>query len=232
MHALILAGGFGTRLASVVAGVPKPLAPVAGKPFLVWQMEYLIQQGITGITLSLHHEWRQIRDYVAVHSVSVPVQCVVEETPLGTGGATAYALAAIPASPAVLVLNGDSFTRLNYRTLAVQHQASGARLTMVLREVPDTGRYDVAQMHDGIITDFYAGSSGKPGLINAGIYIVNVDMFAGSNMPPAFSFEKDFLPPRLAAIRPQGFVTGDYFIDIGTPEDYARACRELPSIVN
>lgn len=237
MHAIILAGGFGTRLRHVVADVPKPMAPVAGKPFLVWQMEYLAAQGVTSATLSVHHQWEKIRDYFAANPAPFPIAFAVEKTSLGTGGAMVFALEhdnssphlnPPPAGEGIIILNGDTFVRLDLRAMMAQHRAGGASLTMALRQVADSSRYGRVKVQNGIITAFQQGLPGETGLINAGVYIVSPRLFAGRALPPAFSFERDFVPPYLDELRPQAFIASDYFIDIGIPDDYARACRELP----
>ncbi len=230
MHAIILAGGFGTRLRSAVSDVPKPLAPIWDRPFIAWLIGFLAKEGVSGVTLSVHHDWQKIRDYFAVNPSRLPVDYAVEETPLGTGGAIAYALAKLKGTGSVMVLNGDSFVRADYRALYRQHQRSGTSLTMVLREVPDTGRYGRVIEKDGIITSFASGEPGRVGLINAGVYVMQADLFLKHPMSPTFSFEQDFLPPRVASLRPHSFRADDYFIDIGIPADYVRACRELPDV--
>jgi D-glycero-alpha-D-manno-heptose 1-phosphate guanylyltransferase len=230
MHAIILAGGFGTRLKSVVSDVPKPLAPIGGRPFLALLIDVLAKNGVTGITLSVHHQWEKIRDYFVANPPPMPIGYAVEEKPLGTGGAMAYALKTYRSDAPVLVLNGDSFVRVDYPALFAQHKARNSRLTIVLREVPDTGRYGRVEVKDGIITSFGDGGAGEKGLINAGVYVMHPQLFAEPGLPEAFSFEKDFIPPRLANLKPRSFRADDYFIDIGIPEDYARACRELPGI--
>ena len=230
MRAIILAGGFGSRLQSVVADVPKPLAPVAGKPFLAWLIEALHAGGIEEITLSVHHQWEKIRDYFDRHPAPVALHYVVEKAPLGTGGAMAYALKAVPGAP-VIVANGDTFVKVGYRRLYAHHMKNKARLTMVLREVTDTGRYGEVTVENGIVTGFQAGRAGKPGLINAGIYVIDPALFMPFALPQAFSFEQDFLTKHVGEVKPQAFIADDYFIDIGIPEDYARAGRELPEAI-
>lgn len=230
MHAILLAGGFGTRLRSTVSDVPKPLAPIGDRPFLAWLIDYLIQRGVTGITLSVHHDWQKIEQYFNTHPLSVPLHYAVEREPLGTGGAIAYALRESKQTSPTLVLNGDSFIRADIAALFTQHQKTNATLTMTLREVADSGRYGTVIEKDGIITSFAQGQPGKPGLINAGLYVINPSVFS-EKLPEAFSFEQDSLPPRLAAIKPHSYRCNDYFIDIGVPEDYERACRELPGII-
>lgn len=227
MKAIILAGGFGTRLRSVVSDVPKPLAPIAGRPFLAWLIASLAARGVTSVTLSLHHQWEKIRDYFAANPAPVALDYIVEQEPLGTGGAMRYVLERQQAAEPVLVLNGDTYVQVDLEALARTHQASGASFTMALRGVDDSGRYGTVEVKDGIVTAFGEGTPGKPGLINAGVYILSPILFQEA-LPQAFSFERDFLPPRLAAIKPRAFMAGSYFIDIGIPEDYARAQAELP----
>lgn len=229
MRAIILAGGFGTRLRSVVSDVPKPLAPIAGRPFLAWLIDSLEAQGVTHVTLSVHHQWEKIRDYFNANPAPVPIEYAVEPTALGTGGAMKFALGT--STEPTLVLNGDSYVKADIRKLYAQHLENNAVLSMVLRKVPDSGRYGTVETKDNIITAFGEGKAGEPGLINAGVYVLNPALFK-EELPQAFSFERDFLPPRLGAIKPRAFIAEEYFIDIGIPEDYARAQAELPSLMN
>jgi D-glycero-alpha-D-manno-heptose 1-phosphate guanylyltransferase len=231
MHAIILAGGFGTRLRSVVSDVPKPLAPIDGRPFLAWLCDALIQQGVTAITLSVHHEWEKIRDYFNAHPLTVPLDYAVEDKPLGTGGAMAFAMKEAKISQPVLVLNGDTFVTVDYQALYQQHITQHAVMSMVLRAVPDTGRYGDIAVSNGVVTSFNPGTPGKAGLINAGVYVLSPSVFDGHEMPEAFSFEVDFMQQKVQALKPGAFIAEDYFIDIGIPADYSRACHELPEII-
>jgi len=233
MHAIILAGGFGTRLRSVISDVPKPLAPIDDRPFIARMINFLADKDVSSVTLSVHHDWQKIRDYFAKHPASLPIDYAIEKTPLGTGGAIAFSLSKYSGKDPVMVLNGDSFVRVDYQALYRQHQQSGAILTMVLREVPDTGRYGRVLEKGGIITSFAPGEPGKPGMINAGVYVIQPGLFVQNPMPAAtFSFEQDFLPTRISVLKPASFHADDYFIDIGIPADYDRACRELPGIIS
>lgn len=230
MKAVILAGGFGTRLRSVVSDVPKPLASIAGRPFLAWLIASLAKQGVTSVTLSVHHQWEKIRDYFSANTAPVPIEYAVEPNALGTGGAMKFALAQSKTHEPVLVLNGDSYVKADIRALYQQHMKNNAALSMVLRKVPDSGRYGTVETQGDIITAFGEGKVGKPGLINAGVYVISPSLFTES-LPEAFSFERDFLPTRLGVIKPCAFIAEDYFIDIGIPEDYARAQKELPEVI-
>ncbi len=228
MKSVILAGGFGTRLRSVVSDVPKPLAPIAARPFLAWLIDSLAAQGVTHVTLSVHHQWEKIRDYFDANPAPVPIEYAVEPTALGTGGAIKFALGT--STEPTLVLNGDSFVKADLRALYSQHRQNNAALSMVLRKVPDSGRYGTVETRGDIITAFGEGKAGAPGLINAGVYVLNPALFPPT-LPDAFSFERDYLPPRLGTLQPRAFIAEDYFIDIGIPEDYARAQTELPVIL-
>lgn len=231
MHAIILAGGFGTRLKPVVADVPKPLAPVAGKPFLAWLIDALAAGGVTRATLSVYHEWEKIKQWFDAHGAPVAIDYAVEPSPLGTGGAILYALKHSGASQPAIIVNGDTFVEVDFCELYDHHLQSASPLTMVLRHVADTGRYGQIMVKEGIITSFAPGKPGKEGLINAGIYVVAPDLFDGFRLGEAFSFEADFLPAHLASLAPKAYIADDYFIDIGIPEDYARAQTDLPLYV-
>ena len=231
MHAIILAGGFGTRLRSVISDVPKPLAPIGNKPFLAWLVELLAKKGFTHVTLSVHHEWEKIQDYFDAHPAPLAISYAIEDEPLGTGGAIVYSLKQSKTKAPVFVLNGDSFTKVDYNVLYAHHCASQAGLTLTLREVADSGRYGRVMTEEGIITSFAPGIKGISGMINAGIYVLNPDLFDAYSLPKAFSFEQDFLPLHLNTLKPRSFTAEGYFIDIGIPEDYARACKELPEMI-
>lgn len=227
MLAVILAGGFGTRLQGVINNVPKPMAPIKNQPFLAYLLQYLKTQGIERVVLSTHYLSETIRDYFQHHYAGISIEYSQEEQPLGTGGAIVHALQKIKnISQPVFVLNGDTFLKMNYREMYGHH--CNVSLSMALREMEDCSRYGKVITANNTVCGFKEkGEQGK-GLINAGVYLIQPDLFLQRNLPLVFSFEKDFLIPHLAQIKPRAFVTRDYFIDIGVPEDYTRARVELP----
>jgi D-glycero-alpha-D-manno-heptose 1-phosphate guanylyltransferase len=231
MHAIILAGGFGTRLRTVVSDVPKPLAPIGAKPFLAWLIESLASQGVTGVTLSVHHEWEKIRDYFQANPAPIPLSYAVEDKPLGTGGAMAYAMREAGIQAPVLVVNGDTFVKADIAAFYKLHVKAGAEMSMVLRAVEDTGRYGQVLISGGVVTAFQPGKAGQAGYINAGVYVLSPSIFEKQSVPEAFSFEQDFMQPYVGTLKPRSFIADDYFIDIGIPDDYARACMELPKTI-
>lgn len=228
-QAIILAGGFGTRLRSAIgAEIPKPMAPIAEEPFLAHYMRYLQQQGVTEAVLSVHHLRETIMSYFGARFERINIMYAEEETPLGTGGAVRYALSILRPSQPVLVVNGDTFTALDIAAVTEAHRSSGATLTIALTRMTDCSRYGEVHFNEQQrITSFRYPGAPEPGWISTGSYVVSPDIFSGFDLPPAFSFEADFQRPFCARVAPRAWVADGYFIDIGVPEDYARAQTEL-----
>ena len=226
MQAIVLAGGRGTRLSSEVKQLPKSMAPIGERPFLAILLDYLIEQGIASVVLSLGYRHEAVVDFFGSRYRNLALTYAVEASPLGTGGAMKLALAQTDPGP-VLVVNGDTLLRIRYPEFVAAHQIDASPLTLALTNVPDASRYGAVSLCNGTVTAF--GDGQGPGLINTGVYAVNAQIFEGHELPQAFSFENDFLRPLLAERRlaPKGIVVDAYFIDIGIPEDYRRAVREL-----
>ena len=109
-----------------------------------------------------------------------------------------------------------------------QHRASRAQLTIALKQVPDSGRFGHIDITpDGVIDGFLEKSAAGPGLINGGVYMLNRRLLDEFPMPARFSFERDLLESNLAHIRPRGYLSDAYFIDMGVPDDYERAQNEV-----
>jgi D-glycero-alpha-D-manno-heptose 1-phosphate guanylyltransferase len=223
MKAIILAGGFGTRLKKVVTDVPKPMAPVNGRPFLEILIKRLIHFDISDIVLSVGYKQEVIRNYFADGtSIGASIAYSAEGLPLGTGGAIKAAMMAFPADR-YLVMNGDSFFDHDVEELLTYHQTKKAIITLALAEVADKSRYGSVEINaTGVISRFAEKGAGGPGTINAGVYVIEreiMTLFPGD----VCSFENDVLQKiigkRLFGLRQQGF-----FIDIGVPEDYRAFC--------
>jgi D-glycero-alpha-D-manno-heptose 1-phosphate guanylyltransferase len=227
MRAILLAGGFGTRLRSVVSDAPKPMAPVAGRPFLFWLLDLLASRGVSEAVIAVGYMRQAIIDAVGDRYGSIAIRYAIEETPLGTGGGLRNALAMANGFPA-FALNADTMLDLDYREMLENHKRAGARLSIAVRSAPDAGRYGRAIVEDGRLRAFAADGAPGPGLINAGVYLFSENLLVDPALPDAFSWERDFLPSRLELLRPLAFVADGYFIDIGVPDDYRRAREELP----
>ena len=233
MQAIILAGGFGTRLQSVVKDIPKPMANISELPFLAYLFTYLKNYNITDIVLSVGYLNKKITDYFGNSYIGINIKYAIEKEPLDTGGAIINSLQFIDQNQPVIVLNGDTFLQIDYQKLVSFYDKSNSDLTIVLRNVEDSSRYGSVEIDDkNLIVNFIEKNiQQKSGYINGGIYILNPKIFSNYNLAKKFSFEQDFLCEHTASIKPSGFVSKDYFIDIGIPEDYKKAANELPKII-
>ena len=227
MRAIVLAGGLGTRLARVTCDIPKPMAQVGSRPFLEYLLDDLVDQGIEQTVLAVSYMWEVIREHFGSVYRGMELSYSVEEVPLGTGGAIQQALA-ILADHEVVVMNGDTRFRVDLAAMEKSHRNSGAPLTIALKHVNDSGRFGRVEVSaDGLVTRFLEKSTGGPGWINGGVYILNSSLFRDFPMPERFSFELDLVEPNIDRIKPQAFQSDTYFIDMGIPEDYQRAQHEI-----
>jgi len=228
MEAIVLAGGLGTRLRQVVPDIPKPMAPVAGRPFLAFLLEYLEAQDIREVILSVGYRHEVIREFFGTQYRSITLRYSIEMEPLGTGGGLRKSLSLAKTSP-VFVFNGDTFLKVNYRNMAQAHAASNANITLALKQVDDTSRYGAVEIKEGRIVQFLEKGSHGPGWINSGVYLLSRNIFDEYDLPEAFSLERDFLQPLVVNLKPASYLTTGYFIDIGVPEEYQKAQKELNS---
>ncbi len=225
MECVVLAGGKGTRLRSVVSDLPKCMAPVAGRPFLAWLLDDLREAGFDHIILSLGYKHEAVEAWVATRPDRDSITCVVEEEPLGTGGGVRLALRQAR-EDAVFILNGDTFFGVDYPAMQAFHRQSGAQATLALKPLRDFDRYgEVTLDGEGRITAFREKRPCAEGLINGGVYLLQRDALA--EMPERFSLEKDYFEPKAESAGLAGFRSEGYFIDIGIPADYARAQRDF-----
>jgi D-glycero-alpha-D-manno-heptose 1-phosphate guanylyltransferase len=226
-EAIILAGGLGTRLRSVLEDIPKPMAKVNGKPFLEYIFYQLKNQGIDRMVLSVQYKWHVIKEYFGTSFEGIEIKYSVENEPLGTGGAILLAIDSL-SSDDVLVLNGDTFFDIDLRKLFDFHTSKKSKVTLALKRMKDFDRYGVIEIDkESRIVNFLEKQYRTDGLINGGIYVLNREFFTGLNVPHKFSFEKDFLEKYYKKYEFYGLPFDDYFVDIGVPEDYERAKRDF-----
>jgi D-glycero-alpha-D-manno-heptose 1-phosphate guanylyltransferase len=220
MQLVVLAGGLGTRLRGAIPdGLPKPMASIAGRPFLEHLFDRAILQGVTSIHLLVGHSADVIvRHFCDVYR-EVAVTYSVEQVPLGTGGALRAAEPELADS--FLFVNGDTFADVDYRALFALTES--APLGMSLARVDDVSRYGSVAVAGDHVIDFLEKGADGSGLINAGAYACRRDLVRAFPSRAAFSFEVDFLQPELPSLRPRFVVVESGIIDIGTPESYLRA---------
>lgn len=229
MKLLVLAGGFGTRLQSVVAEVPKALAPVGDVPFLHLQIEHWIAQGVKNFAFLLHHQADLVVSFLKKEKAGLLKDCetqwLIEPTPMDTGGAVAYAVEQLNLTGDFLVTNADTWLGTGVCEVS---QAKAPAMAVVERG--DVSRYGRVQVDDKdrIISFHEKSSSSGAGWINAGLCQVHADLFKGWDHLP-FSLERIAFPAMSASGNLKAVRLQTDFIDIGVPDDYFRFCRWIAS---
>ena len=231
-EAIVLAGGLGTRLRSVVADVPKPMAPIGGRPFLEYLFDHWIGQGIRRFTLSVGYRHEAITGHFGDAYRGAALRYAVEQTPLGTGGALLRTLGAFRFESPVLLLNGDTYFAVDLDPLSDFAAMNTADIAFALFETNDRARYMGMDLDaHGRILELQARDR-SPHLANGGVYWLNPGAFREQASAPERpqSLEGDLLPALLRAGRKlYGRAFPGTFIDIGVPDDFQRAQSLLPS---
>ncbi|MFN5335264.1 MAG: nucleotidyltransferase family protein [Bacteroidota bacterium] len=225
--AIILAGGLGTRLRSVVSDLPKCMAPINQRPFLDHVIQYLKKQGIQNFIFSLGYKADTIIEHIQTHYSDLNAEFAIEPSPLGTGGAIHYACQYVH-DDNVIIVNGDTLFEANLNALAKLHISHHSECTIALKPMKDFQRYGIVTLNEqNQVTGFKEKQYYSEGLINGGIYALNIHSFLAKSFKDIFSFEKDYLEAYSSKGLFCGYESDAYFIDIGIPEDYERAQKEL-----
>lgn len=228
--AIILAGGMGTRLRSAVPDLPKPMAPIDGRPFIEHQLDYWIGQGVDRFVVSVGYKKEVIMDHLGSNYRSTPLTYAIEDEPLGTGGG--LLLAAQGLTEPFLVVNGDTFFEVDLAGLLKFHSVHSADWTFSLFRTSEVGRYmGIEVKSDGEIGSLTSGTGEQSRLANGGVYLVNPSVLANKAFIPGskLSLEADLLPALVAqGYKLFGLEFSGTFIDIGIPQDYFRAAEVLP----
>ena len=225
MKLLVLAGGFGMRLRTVVADLPKPLAPVGDVPFLRLQLEHWVGQGLNSFVFLLHHKANLVLDFIQAEQFGLlqgcELQFVVEQMPMGTGGAIAHAITQLDLVDEFLVANADTWLGCGVKELSGAHAPA-----MAVVHVDNTERYGSVEIDNATrVSSFMEkNASVGAGWINAGMYRLSPAQFA-SVPGEVFSLEAECLPGLAAAGVLKAVRLDTDFIDIGVPDDYFRMCR-------
>ena len=225
-EAVILAGGLGTRLREAVPDLPKCMAPVQEKPFLAYVIDALRLQGIERFVFSLGYKAAAIETYLETAYPLLVYTTVVEDEPLGTGGAIQLALQKCT-SETVLVANGDTLFKIELWRFEKVHREHNSECTLALKPMQNIHRYGVVETDGALILSFKEKQYYKEGLINGGIYLINRHRFLQRNLPKKFSIETDYLQHFAAEGVFYASIQEGYFIDIGIPEDYQQAQKDF-----
>jgi D-glycero-alpha-D-manno-heptose 1-phosphate guanylyltransferase len=230
-EAIILAGGMGTRLQSVSGGLPKPMMPVCGKPFIEYLFRMMHDAGIKRTILSLGYKPEIFQEYLGTCFNGMSLTYCIEETPLGTGGALGRAIAYTEENNLV-VLNGDSYINVDIADIFSYHVTEHGDITIALKYLDDCSRYGSVSTAGSRIIEFREKGFSGSGYINSGVYIVNRRIAEDIPIDSASSLETDFLAKRVGDYKMLSVISNRFFIDIGTPDDYLRAQREFIDLMD
>jgi D-glycero-alpha-D-manno-heptose 1-phosphate guanylyltransferase len=219
-EAIILAGGLGTRIRETIGEIPKPMAPVNGKPFLHYLFKHLRKNNIQTVILSVGYKWEMIHKEFGNEYLGIKIKYAIEEKQLGTGGGIKQALELVEGDK-VYILNGDTYFNIDLQTLGEYHLTNSANLTLAAKPMKNFDRYGTIEIQeDGTVLAFNEKEPKDRGIINGGIYCMNTDALEDVKSD-SFSLETAFLEPRAGTGEIKVKIFEDYFKDIGTPEDYA-----------
>lgn len=228
MEAVVLAGGFGTRLKGCIDNIPKPLAPIDGKPFLCLLLDYLYANGVHRAVISTGYLAEKVEEAIGGRYHGMTVEYSVEDTPLGTGGGIKKALKMCRSND-VVVCNGDSFFDVNLFEMKRLHEKSGCDVTLAAKFIENAHRSGLLEFSQGRLRGFTENGVAPSGYINGGVYFIRRTLLEGVT-EDKFSFEKKILANKAYGI---GVYESDgYFIDIGIPESYALAQKEKSRLVS
>jgi D-glycero-alpha-D-manno-heptose 1-phosphate guanylyltransferase len=232
-EAIILCGGLGTRIANVLPGIPKVMAPVAGRPFLSHVIAHLVQQGISKIILAAGYRHEIIEKYIGEefgkgeNSLKTTFEFSIESNPLGTGGAIRLALDNT-SSKNILVVNGDTLFKIDLKSFADFHLQAGAMCTLAIKPMNNFDRFGAVEIDTaGKVLMFKEKQLYTSGYINTGAYLLHKNAFANLPLPEVFSFEKNYLEHYIHSQKIMAMVQDNYFIDIGVPGDLEKAGQEI-----
>ena len=229
MEAIILAGGFGTRLQTIVSDVPKPMAPIQNEPFLKYLFDFLKKYEVKKVILSVHYKKEIIMSFFKNSFEGIEIEYSIEEKALGTGGAIKQSLSMCKEEN-IIVLNGDTFFDVDLTQLMTTHKKSDAILTLALKPMKNFDRYGVVNLdQNNKIIGFEEKQYCEHGLINGGIYVLNRKLLDNTKKEN-FSFEA-FMNEYYTRSNFYSMISDSYFIDIGIPEDYYKAEKELKNVI-
>lgn len=208
-EAIVLCGGLGTRLRSVIKDIPKPMAPIGDKPFLTFILEYLKRQNIKKVILAVSYKYEVIQDYFGDKYMDMDVTYSIEEIPLGTGGAIRQALSFIKGD-SCYILNGDTFFDIKLDNL----ELNGSNICVALKQMYNFDRYGSVSIDaNGCVISFNEKQFTENGLINGGIYLIAKDIFNKFELEKKFSFE-EFFQNNFLRLNARSCIFNDYFVDI------------------
>ena len=227
-EAIVLAGGLGTRLKHLLDDLPKPMAPVGDKPFLTYLLLCLESEGIERVILSVGYKSEKIIEYYGNKFNNIEIIYSVEDVPLGTGGAIKKSLS-LCQEDCVFIINGDTFFDISFDIMRKAFINKAPSILIALCEMRSVERYGSVDVDEsGVVIAFKEKTYRESALINGGVYLIKTDIMSYEDLPDRFSFEKDILEKKVETNAIMALPFDNYFIDIGVPEDFYKAQKELP----
>ena len=225
MEAIILAGGFGTRLKQVVKDVPKPMAPINDTPFLEYILDWLNSHKINHVIIAVGYKKEIIIDYFKDSYKNIQIQYSIEDTPLFTGGAIKKALTKCN-DKNIFIINGDTYFNVDLEKMYKFHLEKNSDFTIAVKQMQKFDRYGTVNTKEDKVIGFSEKKYHEEGYINGGIYIFKKNLL-NEVEKKAFSLEQEYMEKYYNKINMNAFKSQAYFIDIGIPEDYYRAQSEI-----
>ena len=233
LEVVILAGGLGTRLRPIISDVPKPMAPVGGRPFLEYLLDLWITEGVGRFILAVGYKHESVMEHFGFSYHGVPIDYSIEPEPVGTGGGLFLALERVRTEKPFFIVNGDTFFPVDTSSALMFHQKKESKFTMALKEMLTNERYGTVRLNEDCRIERFCppGEGESPYLINGGVYLANPDFLREHrqtwNGHSPVSSESFLFPKWIEEGEPIfGFQDSGEFIDIGIPEDYKR-CHEI-----
>jgi D-glycero-alpha-D-manno-heptose 1-phosphate guanylyltransferase len=230
-EAVILAGGFGTRLKSIVNDLPKPMALIKNKPFLIYLLNQLRKFNFDRIILAAGYKYEVLESYFGSSYKGIELVYSVEKEPLGTGGAIFKASELIE-SDYYFVLNGDTYFEVDFDEMERMFNKNKSGLMVALKPMINFERYGAVVISDEQVLSFNEKKFCERGFINGGTYLISCNWLKEHTPGYSFSLEKDILEKKVSTEKITYYISDSYFIDIGVPEDYLKATKELPKLVH
>ena len=230
MEAIVLAGGLGTRLRSVVNDLPKCMAPINGMPFIYYVIKNLQEHGVTRFIFSLGYKHEKLIEFIEGLIPEIDKCYIIEDNLLGTGGAIKN-VSKFTSKKNVIITNGDTLFKVDLNKLVSFHEDKNSDCTLSLKPMFNFNRYGVVELSQTQnIALFKEKQYFVSGLINGGVYVLNMERFISKELKNKFSFEKDYIEKFYYIDKMYGVISDSYFIDIGIPEDYSRAKLEFTNL--
>jgi D-glycero-alpha-D-manno-heptose 1-phosphate guanylyltransferase len=229
MEAIILAGGLGTRIKHLLGDKPKPMANIAGKPFLEYILEYLSKNNFKKIVLSVGYLGELVENHFASTYCRMEIEYCYEKSPLGTGGAISLALEnSSLVNNEIFILNGDTFFEFNPIKYINLLKSNNSDIILGLKQINNPHRYGTVELNDeNKIIKFREKRKLDEGLINCGVYLIKKELLDNYKLSKKYSFENDFLELYLDKLNAFGIIENGYFIDIGVEEDFLKAQKDF-----